>query len=134
MANASRIVVEVSPGELVDKITILAIKTERMTNPVMLQNVKHERAVLEAARKQAIPTSPELDAATQALKEINQQLWDIEDEIRRYELASDFGARFVELARSVYRINDQRAQVKKQINKLLNSEIVEEKQYVQYEK
>jgi len=133
MAKAERIVVEVSPGELIDKITILAIKTERITDPAMLQNVEHERSVLEAACKQAIVPSAELERATQALKEINTKLWNIEDEIRRCERAKDFGMRFIELARAVYHTNDQRAQVKRQINELLGSEIMEEKHYVPYD-
>lgn len=132
MAATPSIAVQVSPGELIDKITILAIKAKRISNPDMLRNVEHERSILEAARDQAITATKDIAEATEALAQINEQLWEIEDEIRRCELAKDFGSKFIDLARAVYRTNDQRSEVKRRINDLLGSRLVEEKQYVQY--
>ena len=126
------ITVEVAPGELIDKIVILQIKLERMTDPAKLKNVKIEFDTLTAARDAAIPPSPELDALTAELKEVNERLWVIEDDIRDCERAKDFGPKFVELARAVYFTNDRRAEAKRKINDLLGSRIVEEKSYAAY--
>lgn len=126
------ITVEVAPGELIDKIVILQIKLERMTDPAKLKNVKIEFDTLTAARDAAIPPSPELDALTAELKEVNEGLWVIEDDIRDCERAKDFGPKFVELARAVYFTNDRRAEAKRKINDLLGSRIVEEKSYAAY--
>jgi hypothetical protein len=128
-----RILVEIAPGELVDKLTILEIKSERITAPDMLHNVRYEMTVLDRVRQDALSPSPDLDALAAELKRVNVALWDIEDEIRRCELTQDFGPRFVALARAVYRTNDRRAQLKRAINELLGSEIIEEKQYVAYD-
>lgn len=122
----------VSPGELLDKLTILDIKSERITDTEKLANVRRERALLERVwRESGLETSPvrELRAA---LKSVNEKLWVIEDDIRDEERAGRFGARFVELARSVYVTNDERAAIKKAINQALGSEIVEEKSYSDY--
>jgi tetratricopeptide (TPR) repeat protein len=124
--------VEIAPGELLDKITILEIKTERITDPQKLQNVRHELTVLERARRDRLPDLPQLASLTAELKKANEALWDIEDAIRDCERQEDFGARFVELARSVYKTNDRRAALKRQINELLGSAIVEEKSYAEY--
>ena len=124
--------VEVSPGEMIDKITILEIKAERMTDTAKLANVRAELDSLTADRDTAIPASTELEAFTSALKKVNETLWDIEDEIRACERAKDFGPRFVELARSVYVNNDERAAIKRRINDLLGATIVEEKSYQPY--
>jgi hypothetical protein len=124
--------VEVAPGELIDKITILQIKTEEIRDAGKLANVRAELDILTKARDEAVPASAELDALTRQLKEVNQALWKIEDDIRLCERAKDFGARFVELARSVYFQNDRRAAVKRQINELLGSTIIEEKAYMPY--
>jgi hypothetical protein len=123
------ILVEVSVGELLDKITILEIKSERISDVAKLGNVHRELAVLCAARDWAVPASGEVAALTAELKEINQKLWDVEDEIRRCERRQDFGPRFIELARSVYHLNDRRAAVKRQVNDLLGSVLKEEKSY-----
>lgn len=123
--------IEVSPGELVDKITILEIKSERIGDPAKLKNVAHELAELDKVAA-ALPDSAELTRLREALKEVNEALWGIEDEIRLCERGQDFGPRFVELARSVYRRNDRRAQLKRRINDLLGSAIVEEKSYEDY--
>lgn len=124
--------VEVSAGELIDKITILEIKTERIADPDKVANVQRELRSLTTARHEALPSSPELDALTAELRRINERLWEIEDDIRDCERKRDFGERFIELARAVYRTNDRRAAAKRQINELLGSRLVEEKDYAAY--
>ncbi len=121
--------VEVSPGELLDKITILEIKSQRIAESAKLRNVAVELQTLEAARRRALPDSPQLAVMVAELRAINEALWQIEDDIRRCEQDGDFGPRFVELARSVYRTNDRRAALKRRINDLLGARIVEEKSY-----
>lgn len=127
------ILIEVGPGELIDKITILDIKSERMSDPVKLKNVRHELAVLDAARRAHIPPSAELTRLEAALKSVNEALWVIEDDIRQCEADKDFGPKFVELARAVYKQNDKRAALKKDINLLTGSSIIEEKSYTEFE-
>ncbi|MCA9155076.1 MAG: hypothetical protein KDA38_09840 [Planctomycetales bacterium] len=127
------ITVEVAPGELIDKITILEIKSEQIQDAGKLANVRIELATLVEARDGAIPASEELERLTAELKEINLSLWRIEDDIRDCEREKDFGPRFIELARSVYRTNDRRAAVKRSINEFLGSKLIEEKSYQQYE-
>lgn len=124
--------VEVSPGELIDKITILEIKKERITDTDKLENVRIEWETLTQARDSHIEASAELERLTQGLKTVNEALWEIEDDIRDCERASDFSAKFVELARSVYITNDKRAALKRDINELLGSRLVEEKSYADY--
>jgi hypothetical protein len=126
------ITVEIAPGELIDKITILEIKTERMSDQAKLANVRIELDTLAKSRDAAIGKSAEMDRLSAELKKINEELWVIEDDIRDCERAKDFGAKFVELARAVYFTNDRRAQVKRQINELLGSRLVEEKSYAAY--
>ena len=128
----STISVEIAPGELIDKITILDIKLERMTDAGKLANVRVEQETLCAARDSALPPSAELDALTAALKGVNEALWEIEDDIRECERAKDFGEKFIELARAVYTTNDERARLKRQSNELLGSRLVEEKSYAAY--
>lgn len=130
--QAKPILVEVAPGELIDKLTILQIKLERMTDVEKLRNVRVELEVLEAARDGAMAPTPELGALTAQLKQVNEALWDIEDAIRDCERERDFGPRFVELARSVYHSNDRRAALKRQVNELLGSKLIEEKSYAAY--
>ncbi len=132
MAASGVILVEIAPGELIDKITILQIKEEQISDPSKLANVRTELNILAAARDKAIAASRELDNLTAQLKQVNQELWDIEDEIRLCEKAKDFGPKFIELARSVYYQNDRRAALKRQINDLLGSKIIEEKAYQPY--
>ncbi len=124
--------IEVSPGELLDKLTILEIKEQRIDDAAKLRNVSQEKSVLESARQEHIARSADVDALTDKLRAVNERLWDIEDDIRDHERNADFGAGFVDLARSVYRMNDERAAVKKQINELLGSDLVEEKSYAEY--
>lgn len=124
--------VPISWGELLDKISILEIKAERIAASDKLANVRRELARLVAIRDHGLPTDPLLDAAASELREVNLALWDIEDEIRDCERRQDFGPRFVELARSVYRSNDRRAAIKQRINQAAGSDIVEEKSYTEY--
>ena len=130
--STQAILVEIAPGELIDKITILEIKAEQITDAAKLANVRTELGILAAARDQAIARSAQLNEFTSQLKQVNQALWDIEDDIRLCEKAKDFGPKFIELARSVYFQNDRRAAVKRQINELLGSRIIEEKAYQPY--
>jgi hypothetical protein len=123
------ITVPISAGELIDKITILEIKSRRIVEPEKLRNVQRELHALAAVRDAAIAPSPRLTAVTTELQIVNQALWDIEDEIRLCERRGDFGPRFIELARAIYQHNDRRAALKRQINDLLGSELVEEKSY-----
>ena len=124
--------VDVSPGEMIDKITILEIKLERIEDAGKLANVKREWETLCTARDQAIEQTPELDRLSAQLKAANEALWVIEDDIRERERAKDFGDAFVELARSVYITNDKRAALKREINELLGSSLIEEKSYASY--
>jgi hypothetical protein len=130
---AAVVAIEVSVGELIDKLTILQIKRDHVADPDKLRNIEFELAVLTAARDRALSPSKDLDDLMTRLKRVNEELWDIEDAIRRCEAARDFGPRFVEVARSVYRKNDLRSRLKREINELLGSVIVEEKDYQPYE-
>ncbi len=125
------ILVPISPGELLDKITILRIKAERMSDAAKLANVRLELELLEQTWREACGTA---DVATEerALQAVNERLWDIEDRIRAKEAARAFDAQFIELARSVYIENDERAAVKKRINLALGSRLLEEKSYQAY--
>lgn len=131
-AGAGTIKVDISPGELIDKIAILEIKAARIGDGAKLRNVESELRLLAGVRAREIPPSPELDRLAAELKRLNETLWTIEDDIRRLERAGDFGPAFVGLARSVYKTNDARAAVKRRINDLLGSAIVEEKSYARY--
>ena len=124
--------VDISPGELIDKITILELKLERIGDPAKLANVRHEYDVLMQVYAQEIVESVALRELTERLKSINAALWEIEDHIREHERAKNFDAAFVALARSVYRTNDERSAVKRAINELLASKIIEEKSYAAY--
>jgi hypothetical protein len=124
------LLVPISVGELLDKISILEIKAEAITEPAKHANVMRELAALEAVRRREIAAMTELAALYTELKSVNLALWQIEDEIREYERGGQFDDRFIELARSVYRNNDRRALVKRRINQLTGSELVEEKSYV----
>ena len=127
------VLVPVAVGELADKITILEIKAERITDAAKLRNVRTELDQLRAVWDRQGPHSAGLEALTQELKKVNESLWDIEDEIRDCERAQDFGPQFIALARAVYRTNDRRAEIKREINLLLGSNIIEEKSYRDYQ-
>ena len=124
--------VPVSPGEVLDKITILEIKSERMTDPDKVANVRIELDLLQKTWAAAITEDDTIRDLHAQLKEINEALWEIEDDIRDKERAKEFDERFIELARSVYFTNDRRSDVKKKLNLHLGSQIVEEKSYQDY--
>jgi hypothetical protein len=122
----------ISGGELFDKITILEIKAERITESRKLLNVSSELRLLNEVRDREVARSPMLDCLAAELKQVNGSLWRLEDDIRDCERQGEFGPSFVALARSVYRINDRRALLKRQINELSGSLIIEEKSYNDY--
>ncbi len=124
--------IPISPGELLDKITILQIKAERISDPAKVANVKTELDMLSQVWNEAVEADAEIIALTEELKSINEALWEIEDDIRDEERNRRFGERFIELARAVYVTNDERANAKKKVNLHLNSTIVEEKSYQDY--
>ena len=126
------ILVPLSPGELLDKITILRIKCVRITDATKLANVRLELSRLEQSWSASVPAATELVAEEKELARINAALWDIEDQIRDHESEQRFDAGFIELARSVYLRNDERAAIKRRINLKLASELVEEKSYRPY--
>ena len=126
------LLVEVAPGELIDKITILEIKLQNIKDEGKLANIRREYEILMATFRENVPESDALRALTDELREANAKLWDIEDDIRDLERAKAFGEDFVAVARSVYRSNDRRAATKRKINELLNSAIIEEKSYAEY--
>lgn len=128
----AEISVPISPGELIDKLTILEIKSERMTDPGKLANVRLELKLLTDTWSKSDYSKVDIKAEWAELKRINNALWDIEDRIRDEERAKRFGEKFIELARAVYFINDDRAAVKRKINDKLGSKIVEEKSYANY--
>jgi uncharacterized protein DUF6165 len=124
--------VEVSWGELIDKITILEIKEQRLTSPAAVSNVRKELATLTEVVQELQSRPAGLDELKRKLKSINEILWEVEDRIRAKEAIRSFDQQFIELARSVYFNNDKRVRIKREINELLNSELVEEKQYTPY--
>ena len=126
------ILVPTSPGELIDKLTILRLKSERIGDTGKLANIRHETAALTARADRAIPRDARIDALWAELYGINATLWEIEDDIRACEAAQDFGPEFIRLARAVYVTNDRRAAVKKAINLALGSALVEEKSYTDF--
>ena len=126
------IIVEISPGELTDKITILEIKSERIQDPKKLSLIKTELGLLSGVYEKELPPSHKLQHLKEELKRVNEALWAIEDDIRSCEKEKKFGNRFIELARSVYITNDQRSEVKNMINQLFSSKIHEVKSYEDY--
>ena len=134
MTNAAskEIKVPISPGELLDKVTILRIKSRRMTDADKLRNVRLELAALEDTWQASPYAKADITADIEALQRVNERLWLIEDDIRDKERDKDFGAEFVRLARAVYFENDERAAIKRRINLNLGSSIVEEKSYAEY--
>jgi len=129
----SQISVPISYGELIDKITILEIKSERIRDAAKVANVRTELGLLAETWSANAASSKDIAVERDALKRVNEALWDIEDRIRLKEKAKAFDAEFIELARSVYIRNDERAQVKRAINEKLGSALVEEKSYEDYQ-
>jgi len=125
----SKILAEISAGELIDKITILEIKKAKITNKDKLVEIEKELLSLNDTMKKFIPNNSEISKFKDSLKDINLKLWDIEDGKRSAEKDNDFGEKFVELARKVYKFNDERAKIKLAINNSLGSNIKEVKSY-----
>ena len=125
----SKILTEISAGELIDKITILEIKKAKITNKDKLVEIEKELLSLNDTMKKFIPNNSEISKFKDSLKDINLKLWDIEDGKRSAEKNNDFGEKFVELARKVYKFNDERAKIKLAINNALGSNIKEVKSY-----
>lgn len=128
----AELLVPISPGELIDKITILEIKSQRMTDAAKLHNVRTELALLSDTWKASPFAATDISTQWAGLRDVNGKLWDIEDRIRDKERDGLFDAEFIELARAVYFTNDERAAIKKQINTKLGSALVEEKSYAAY--
>lgn len=128
----AEVTVPVPPGELIDKITILEIKSERISDARKLQNIRFELRTLRQAWNGSPAGAANLAFQTSRLKAINEKLWDIEDRIRVKESTRSFDDEFIELARSVYLTNDERAAVKREINELLGSKLIEEKSYASH--
>ncbi|MCH6549113.1 MAG: hypothetical protein IH812_04715 [Proteobacteria bacterium] len=126
------ILVPISPGELLDKITILEIKAERIDKPEKVANVRHELELLSKVWSDSVTEDKVVADLHRQLKTINEELWEIEDDIRDEERQNRFGEKFIALARAVYVTNDKRAQAKKEVNLHLGSEIIEEKSYRNY--
>lgn len=130
----AELLVPISPGELIDKITILEIKSQRMTDAAKLHNVRTELTLLSETWKASPFSATDISVEWAGLRDVNAKLWDIEDRIRDKERDGLFDAEFIELARAVYVTNDERAAIKKQINTKLGSTLVEEKSYADYKK
>jgi hypothetical protein len=128
----TELLVPISPGELIDKITILEIKSQRMTDPIKLANVRTELALLMETWQSSPWSAADIGAEWAGLRAVNEKLWLIEDQIRDKERDARFDQEFIELARGVYVTNDERAAIKKRINTRLGSTLVEEKSYADY--
>jgi len=133
MANKSKkILSEISAGELLDKISILEIKLEKIKNKTDLEEINKEYKILKKAQNINIEMTEQIKSLFYKIKKVNENLWDIEDKLRICEKNKDFGKNFIQLAREVYFHNDERAKIKSEINKILGSNIKEIKQYVNY--
>lgn len=130
--TAMTIKVEVSYGEFLDKITILEIKSERITDPVKLENINRELGLLRETWSANQASKTDINEEMARLKSINEKLWEIEDDIRDKERAREFDQDFIQLARAVYFTNDERSDVKRELNQKLGSELIEEKSYTDY--
>ncbi len=128
----SKILTEISAGELLDKLSILEIKLNKIKDSSFLQEVKKEYGILNKTKNDNVSSSDEIDILYKNLKEINEKLWNIENEKRLCEKNSDFNDKFIQLARNVYIENDKRSKIKLEINKVLGSNIKEVKQYTEY--
>jgi hypothetical protein len=127
------LLVPTSPGDFLDRVTILEIKSARIRDAAKLENVRRELEALRATWAKSPLAAHDVAATVAELRKVNEALWDIEDRIREKEAARTFDAEFVELARSVYRTNDRRAAIKRELNVKLGSELIEEKSYARYE-
>ena len=128
----NKIIVEVSIGELLDKISILEIKQEKIKDPEKLKFINNEHSILKAQIESNVKSDEKLNSFYQSLKEINSKLWVIEDDKRQCEKVKDFGEKFIKLSRDVHFLNDDRAKIKLEINNLTGSTIKEIKEYTSY--
>jgi len=134
MTNRStKVLSEISPGELLDKISILEIKLEKIKDKNSQEKIKIEYKILKKIQNSSIEMSDKIKDLYRSVSDVNIKLWDIEDKLRICEQNKDFGKNFIELARGVYFNNDKRAKLKNEINEILKSNIRETKQYVNYE-
>ena len=130
--KSKKILSEISAGELIDKISILEIKLEKIKNKTNQEKINKEYKILKEVQNSSIEVTEKLKTLFKKIKKVNQNLWDIEDKLRFCEKNKDFGKNFIELARGVYFNNDKRSKIKSEINKILMSNIKEVKEYVQY--
>ena len=130
--KSKKILSEISPGELLDKISILEIKIEKVKDKNSLEEIKKEHKILKEIQTSSVDITGKIRDLFQSVKNVNVKLWNTEDKLRICEKNKDFGKRFIELARSVYFANDERAELKSKINKILKSNIIEIKQYDNY--
>ena len=131
--NFATPLIPISWGELIDKITILEIKQAHIKSPIALANINKELSYLNEIVENSTGVAELISDLKQQLLDVNKRLWQVEDDIRDKELKQDFDIGFIELARRVYRLNDERAKLKKSINQVLNSELVEEKSYKDFQ-
>jgi hypothetical protein len=124
--------VQTAPGEFLDRLVILEIKSERIADPAKLANVRRELELMRATWAASPLAARDVSTTLAELKRVNQELWGIEDRLRAHEAERRFDATFVELARSVYRTNDRRAALKRELNLALGSDLLEEKSYTEY--
>tara|TARA_B100000949_G_scaffold194441_1_gene179159 strand:- start:49 stop:438 length:390 start_codon:yes stop_codon:yes gene_type:complete len=127
-----KILTEISAGELLDKISILEIKLNKIKDHVLLNEVKKEYEILNETKNKNISFSEKIDILYKNLKETNKKLWEIENKVRLCEKNSDFKEKFIQISRDIYFANDQRSKIKLEINKILGSNIKEVKQYTEY--
>ena len=130
--KSSKILTEISPGELLDKISILEIKLEKIQDKEKLKEINKEYEILKKAQNLHINSNEKLDNLFMSIKKVNIKLWDVEDKIRICEKNKEFNEAFIKLARDVYFFNDERAKIKLEINKTLKSNIREVKEYTDY--
>ena len=132
MSKHTKILTEISTGELLDKISILEIKLNKIKDHVLLNEVKKEYEILNETKNKNISFSEKIDILYKNLKETNKKLWEIENKVRLCEKNSDFKEKFIQISRDIYFANDQRSKIKLEINKILGSNIKEVKQYTEY--
>jgi len=130
--KSKKILSEISPGELLDKISILEIKIEKVKDKNSLEEIKKEHKILKEIQTSSVDITGKIKDLFQSVKNVNIKLWNIEDKLRIYEKNKNFDKNFIELARGVYFANDERAKLKNEINEILKSDIREIKQYVDY--
>ena len=130
--KSKKILTEISAGELLDKISILEIKLEKVKDENSQEKIKNEHKILKEIQNSSIEMTGKIKDLFRSVKDVNIELWEIEDKLRIYEKNKDFGKNFIEFARGVYFANDKRAKLKNEINKILKSNIREIKQYINY--